>query len=87
MGTTSKPPAETQHYQTDQMNLAAYIAGVLKIAPTVFGKGDRRGSFRAVFPIPVEEGKRYEAQYMTSESKQFDDAVLYFKRTTYGSKV
>lgn len=74
------------YYQTNQMNIAGYIAGVLKIAPVTYGKGGRSG-FRAVFPISEEEGRRYEAQFMTSEAKMFDDAVLHFKRTTFGSKL
>jgi hypothetical protein len=77
---------ESAYYQTDQMNIAGYIAGVLQIAPVTYGKGGRNG-FRAVFPIPEEEGRRYEAQFMTSEAKKFDDAVLHFKRTTFGSKL
>ena len=81
-----KPPKFTK-YQTDQMNIAGYITGVLKIAPEAFGKEGPRGGFRAIYPFPVEEGKRYEAKFTTAESKDFDDAILFFKRNTFGSKI
>ena len=86
MASEDRPaPAKFIKYQTDQMNIAGYITGVLKIAPETFGK-DGRG-WRAVYPFSVEEGRRYEAQFTTSESKSYDDAILYFKRTSFGSKI
>ena len=81
----SNKSARPKKYQTDQMNIAGYITGVLKIAPEAFGKEGR--GWRAVYPFSVEEGKRYEAQFTTSESKSYDDAILYFKRTSFGSKL
>ena len=83
---TRDPKSGSKHFQTDQMQIAGYIAGVLKIAPLTYGRHKGKG-FRAVFPIPEEEGRRYEAKYMTSEAKMFDDAVLHFKRTTFGSRI
>jgi len=82
----AKPP-KYKKYQTDQMYIAGYITGVLKIAPETFGKDGARGGFRAIYPFSVEEGKRYEAQYSTSEAKQYDDAILFFKRNTFGPKI
>lgn len=80
-------PLRIKKYQTDQMNVAGYITGVLKIAPETFGRDGPRGRFRAIYPFSVEEGKRYEAQYSTSEAKAYDDAILFFKRNTFGSKL
>ena len=79
----AKEHDETQ-YTTHMFELAVYIFQIKGVRPSYHGY--RSGELHFVFPIPPDKGREYEADFLVSESKSFDDGAHTLKKMMKGPR-
>jgi len=67
-------------FETHKFELACYLDGPRNVHPLHHSFDPTTGQWRFIFPISRKEAEKYEAEFLGSESKRFDDSAAYFKK-------
>jgi hypothetical protein len=76
--------ADEDRYSTHLFEVAVYIMQIKEVRPSYHGYKGGEPHFE--FPISVEQGREYEADFLVSESKRFDDGAHTMKKMMKGPR-
>lgn len=84
MQTDAGQTDDSEEYSTHLFELAVYIFTIKGVRPSYHGY--RAGEPHFVFPISEGQGRKYEADFLVSESKKFDDGAHTMKKMMKGPR-